>query len=224
MSHQAWASIGTFAIFAAVLTVTPGLDTMLVLRTTAATGRRAGFGAVFGVLTGCLVWAIAGALGVTAVLAASRVAFDLLRVAGAVYLCWLGAQALWRARRERHAHRQGPDRMREAQMRQASGFRAGLAAFRTGLTSNLLNPKVGVFYLSILPQFLPDGVAPLVGSLALGAVHVTEGVLWLGLVVFAVSRARDWFARPVVRRRLEALAGVAFLGFGVRLALDSGLH
>jgi RhtB (resistance to homoserine/threonine) family protein len=204
-----WSSLTAFAAFAAVLTVTPGLDTMLVLRTSAMVGRRAGFAAVLGILLGCLVWAVASALGVTAVLAASRLAFDALRIAGAAYLFWLGARALWRARRARPEAPEPETR------------RLGAAtAFRIGLTSNLLNPKVGVFYLSVMPQFLPAGVDPLAGSLALGAVHVLEGLVWLSLLVLAVGRARRWLTRPTVRRRLEQLTGVVFLGFGVRLALD----
>jgi threonine/homoserine/homoserine lactone efflux protein len=199
--HQIWA----FAIFAAILTVTPGLDTMLVLRTTAAAGRRSGFAAVFGIMLGCLVWAAASAVGVTAVLAASHVAFTVLRIAGVVYLGWLGVRTLWRSRA----------RPKPAESTVDSG-----KGFRTGLTTNLLNPKVGAFYLSVMPQFLPSGINPLAGSLALGAIHVVEGALWLGLLVLAVNRARAWLTRPVVRRRLEQLMGVAFLGFGIRLALS----
>jgi threonine/homoserine/homoserine lactone efflux protein len=222
-----------FTVFAAVLTVTPGLDTMLVLRTAAVVGRRAGLAAVLGILLGCLVWAVASALGVTAVLTASQLAFNVLRFAGAAYLCWLGARALWRARRRAAPHGVPspdgstspaspacPDQDPAADSRSPG---AG-AAFRTGLTTNLLNPKVGVFYLSVMPQFLPSGVDPLAASLALGAIHVLEGLIWLSLIVLAVGRARGYLTRPGVRRRLEQLTGVVFLGFGVRLALDPGIR
>jgi RhtB (resistance to homoserine/threonine) family protein len=201
-------SVWAFAVFAAVLTVTPGLDTMLVLRTTAVAGRRAGLAAVAGIALGCLAWAVASALGVTALLAASRLAFDVLRVAGVGYLCWLGIRALWQARN-------GP-----AIVAQPSTVDSH--AFRTGLTTNLLNPKVGVFYLSVMPQFLPPGADPLLASVALGAIHVAEGLCWLSVVVLAVNRARGWLTRPAVKRRLEQLTGVAFLGFGLRLALQPG--
>jgi RhtB (resistance to homoserine/threonine) family protein len=211
-----WGSLAAFAVFAAVLTVTPGLDTMLVLRTAAVVGRRAGLAAVLGILLGCLVWAIASALGVTAILTASRLAFDALRIAGAIYLCWLGARALWLARRRRSAVVEpAPQPERPV---------GAWAAFRTGLTTNLLNPKVGVFYLSVMPQFLPAGVDPLAGSMALGAIHVLEGLIWLSLVVLVVGRARGWLTRPAVKRRLEQVTGVVFLGFGVRLALEPGLR
>ena len=216
-----WGSLAAFAVFAAVLTVTPGLDTMLVLRTAAVVGRRAGLAAVLGILLGCLVWALAGALGVTAILTASRLAFDALRIAGAIYLCWLGARALWLARRHRTVRAAMVD---EPASPKAAGPTGAWAAFRTGLTTNLLNPKVGVFYLSVMPQFLPAGVDPLAGSLALGAIHVLEGLIWLSLVVAVVGRVRGWLTRPAVKRRLEQVTGVVFLGFGVRLALEPALR
>ena len=212
---EMWSPLLAFALFAAVLTVTPGLDTMLVLRTAAVVGRRGGLAAVGGIALGCLVWAVASALGVTAVLAASRLAFEALRIAGVVYLCWLGARALWRARRIGPGAGDEPEGPRELSWPRA---------FRTGLTTNLVNPKVGVFYLSVMPQFLPGGIDPLAGSLALGAVHVVEGVVWLSLVVVAVSRVRGWLTRPAVRRRLEQLTAVVFIGFGLRLAFDRSVR
>jgi RhtB (resistance to homoserine/threonine) family protein len=198
-----------FAVFAAILTVTPGLDTMLVLRTTAVAGRPAGLAAVAGIALGCFVWAAASAVGITAILAASRLAFDVLRFAGVAYLVYLGARALWHARKP----------VVEEQD-QALARTRPRRAFTTGLTTNLLNPKVGVFYLSVMPQFLPTGVNPLLGSLGLGAIHVVEGFIWLSIVVLAVNRARRLLTRPTVRRRLEQLTGVAFLAFGLRLALE----
>ena len=202
--------IAAFAVFAAILTITPGLDTMLVLRTAAVSGRAAGIAAVTGVALGCLVWAVASAAGVTAVLAASRVAFEILRAAGVGYLLWLGGRALWQARRPFT----GPSALPTAPA-QSWG-----RALRTGFTTNLLNPKVGVFYLSVMPQFLPTGVNPLAGSLALGAIHIGEGFVWLTIVVLAVNLARGWLTRPTVRRRLEQFTGLVFIGFAVRLAAD----
>ena len=203
-------SVAAFAIFAAVLTITPGLDTFLVLRTTAVSGRAAGIATTIGIAAGCLVWALASAIGVTAVLAASRLAFEVLRAAGVAYLCWLGGRALWRSRR--HSY-ENPPAVEQAPLQ-------GWRALRTGLLTNLLNPKVGVFYLSVMPQFLPAGINPLAGSMALGAIHVGEGLVWLSLLVLGVNLARGWLTRPTVRRRLEQVSGVAFLGFGLKLALD----
>jgi threonine/homoserine/homoserine lactone efflux protein len=149
---------------------------------------------------GCLVWAALSAIGVTALLNASRIAFDVLRAAGVAYLLWLGVAAL-------RGSRGRPPLQRRA-------------SFRSGLTTNLLNPKVGAFYLSVMPAFLPAGVPPLAGALGLGAIHAVEGAIWLSGLVLAVGRARAVLTRPRVARTLERISGIVFIGFGVRLALE----
>ncbi|TYK46000.1 LysE family translocator [Actinomadura decatromicini] len=199
-----------FAGVAALLTVTPGVDTMLVLRTTVTGGRRTGHLAAAGVVSGLVCWALASAAGLTAVLAASRIAFDVLRVAGACYLLWLGGQALWNARRGRAAVEDDADEPRLS----------GLTAFRTGLTTNLLNPKVGVFYLSLLPQFIPHGSPVFWTSMLFVAIHAAESLLWLAVIVGVARAARRALSRPAVRRRLQQVTGVAFIGFGIRLAVE----
>ena len=208
------ASLLAFAAFAAVLTITPGLDTVLVLRLTATQGRLAGFLAAVGIVSGCLCWALASALGISALLAASRLAYDVLRWAGAAYLCWLGARALWAARR-RAAPVAADEPEPEPDVRPGA-----FAALRTGLATNLLNPKVGAFYASVLPQFLPHGVPPLLAAMALAGVHIAEGLAWLSLLVVAVGRAGRWLRRPAVKRRLEQVTGAVLLAFGVRLAVE----
>ncbi|TDD94365.1 LysE family translocator [Actinomadura rubrisoli] len=198
-----------FAAVAALVTVTPGLDTMLVLRTTVTSGRRTGILAAAGVASGCLAWAVASAAGLTALLAASRLAFDALRVAGACYLLWLGGQALWKARRRAFGDGEVPD-----------PSVSGSAALRTGFVTNLLNPKIGVFYMSLLPQFVPHG-APMFGtSMVFAVIHAAEGLLWFALVVAAAGAARRALARPAVRRRLQQVTGLAFIVFGLRLATE----
>lgn len=215
--------LAAFAVLAAVVTVTPGLDTMLVLRTAAVHGRRAALAAGVGIGLGCLCWAAASAVGIAALLTASRLAYDVLRVAGAGYLCWLGVRLVWRARRpgvdSSRAPTLPPTRAETAPLAEpeARPFRS----FRTGLATNLLNPKVGVFYLSALPQFLPDDVPALPGSAALGAVHVAEGLLWFALIAAAVQRAGRWLTRPAVRRRLDQVTGVVFVALGIRLAVEA---
>jgi threonine/homoserine/homoserine lactone efflux protein len=193
-------SLLAFAAFAALITIIPGLDTMLVLRTAAAGGARAGLAAGLGIGLGCLCWAVASGLGITALLTASHAAYEVLRWAGAAYLCYLGIQAL----------RRKPAPTPEVKP----------AAFRTGLVTNLLNPKIGVFYLSVLPQFIPEGVAPLPASIVLALVHDLEGMLWFALLVLVVGRAAALLARARVRQRLDQVAGLVFIGFGVRLAIE----
>ena len=198
-----------FALVAAVVTVTPGLDTVLVLRTAAVSGRRAALAAGAGISLGCFVWAVASGLGITAVLTASQLAYEVLRWAGAAYLCWLGARALWLSRRMPQPHQAAPQASQRA-----------WAAFRIGLVTNLLNPKVGVFYLSILPQFLPEGANPLVASVVMALIHNVEGLAWFALLVLVVRGAHGVLSRPAVRRRLDQVVGVCFIGFGLRLAAE----
>ena len=199
-------SLLAFAAFAAVLTVTPGLDTLLVLRTAAVGGRRAAYAASAGIGAGCLCWAVASGLGISAVLGASRLGYDVLRYAGAGYLLYLGVRLLWR--RQSTVDEEPPVVARPA------------AAFRVGLSTNLLNPKVGVFYLSVLPQFLPDGGAPLLASTALALVHIAEGLVWCAALITAVHRAAGWLRRPAVRQRLDRVTGVIFVALGLRLAVE----
>jgi threonine/homoserine/homoserine lactone efflux protein len=172
---------------------------------------------------------VASAAGVTAVLATSRVAFEILRAAGVAYLFWLGGRALWQARRpDPTPPPAGPSLLvpppavpLPSVPPPADPVPRWGRALRTGFTTNLLNPKVGVFYVSVMPQFLPASLNPLAGSLALGAIHIGEGFVWLTVVVLAVNLARGWLTRPGVRRRLEQCTGVVFIAFGVRLALDA---
>ncbi|MFG2002784.1 LysE family translocator [Spirillospora sp. NPDC048911] len=198
-----------FAAVAALVTITPGLDTMLVLRTTLTSGRRVGYLAALGIAAGCFAWAVAGALGLTALLAASELAFNAVRIAGAGYLFWLGAQALWQTRRRR-----------TAEAAEELPSISGMGALRTGFVTNLLNPKVGVFYMSLLPQFVPDGATMLGTSLIFALIHVAEGLVWCALLVLAAAAARRTLARPSVKRRFQQITGLAFIGFGLRLATD----
>ncbi|MFF5207679.1 LysE family translocator [Streptosporangium sp. NPDC000396] len=216
------ASALAFTLVALILTVSPGPDTVIVLRTTVSSGRRAGFLAGLGVNLGCYAWGIATALGLTALLAASDVAYTTVRIAGVAYLVWLGVRALWNAR---HAVPAGPGE--PAEVTGAPGEPSGapvraLAIMRTGFVTNLLNPKVGVIYMTLLPQFVPSDVPVLPATLLLVTIHNLLGAAWFGLVVLAASLMRRGLTRPSVRRRMEQLTGLVFIGFGLRLAVDAG--
>lgn len=208
----------TFAGVAAIINITPGLDTLLVLRTSVAHGRDGGIAAALGILTGCLAWGVATAIGLTAVLTASRFAYDALRIGGAMYLAWLGASALWRARRRgrRQERRQEREQKTEAEPPTPQDR---WAAFRAGLGTNLLNPKAGLFYMSLIPQFIPEG-APVFGTtLLLTTIDLVELALWYWIVSYAASALGERIRRPSFRRRLEQFSGVVFLGFAANLAL-----
>ncbi|MER5420056.1 LysE family translocator [Streptosporangium roseum] len=213
------ASLLAFTVVALILTLSPGPDTVIVLRTTVSSGRRAGFLAGLGVNLGCYVWGVATALGLTALLAASDVAYTAVRIAGVAYLVWLGVRALWNARRAVPAE--------AVEATEAAGGTGGppvraLAIMRTGFITNLLNPKVGVIYMTLLPQFVPADVSVLPATLLLVTIHNLLGAAWFALVVLAASLMRRGLSRPVVRRRMEQLTGLVFIGFGVRLAAESG--
>lgn len=215
------AAILAFAGVAAVINVTPGLDTMLVLRTSVAGGRATGLVSGLGINVGCLAWGLAAAAGVTELLAASHVAFDAVRIAGAAYLTWLGCCALWRSKRG-----QADEPVVEgADARPVEAVAAGsppgrLAAFRSGLTTNLLNPKAGIFYMSLLPQFIPRGEPVFGTSLLLTLIDVSELLIWFCLLSAAASALTTRINRKSFRRRMEQISGVVFIGFAVNLVVD----
>ncbi|WUH99049.1 LysE family translocator [Spirillospora sp. NBC_00431] len=202
-----------FAGVAALINITPGLDTLLVFRASATQGKAAGLAAALGILTGCLGWGIATAAGLTALLGASRLAYDTLRIAGAAYLIWLGGSALWRSWREREA----PQERVEPDHPMPDGR---WASFRAGLATNLLNPKAGVFYMSLIPQFIPEGATPWSTTLLFTGIDLVELALWYWLVSGAAAALGERLRSARFRRRLERVSGVVFLGFAANLLAD----
>lgn len=200
------ARVLAFAGIAALVTVTPGSDTMLVIRSALVRGRRAGLLTVLGVCAGVFVHATASALGLSAVLVRSAGAFDLVKTAGAVYLVLLGVQSI------RTALRGGSPAAPPAELLDAR------RAFVEGLLNNVLNPKVAVFYLAFLPQFMTAGDPVLPRSILLAGIHFAEAAVWLTLVAVFVARIRGALARPRVRRALEGVTGLVLIGFGLKLA------
>jgi threonine/homoserine/homoserine lactone efflux protein len=185
---------------AAVVIVTPGQDTALTIRNTLAGGRAAGFRTAVRVVAGQTVWAVAASLGVAALIVASEPAFVALKFAGAAYLVFLGGQALLAAVRGR-AHG-------------GEAVAAGGRELRQGLLSNLGNPKMAVFFTSLLPQF--GGSLP--ALLGLGLLFCAMTLAWLCAYAGVVARAGDALRRPRVRRTLDALTGGVLVALGVRLA------
>lgn len=203
MDHAALLTAYTLA--AALLTITPGLDTALVLRTSLADGRLSAALAGVGICLGLLAWGLAVAIGLGALMAASALAYNLLRWCGAAYLIWLGVSLI---ARPRSAFEIAP----------ASTRSAGARWLRVGLLSNLLNPKIGVFYVSFLPQFTPQR-AGLAWTMMLALIHIVLTAAWFALLIVATQPLRALFQKPNVVRWLDRLTGSAFIAFGAGLAL-----
>jgi threonine/homoserine/homoserine lactone efflux protein len=197
-----------FVGIAALLTITPGADMAMVSRSVLIGGRREAFATTLGILAGCLVWAIVSAAGVAAVLAASKTAYDALRLAGAAYLIWLGVQSLLAARRgDYRGTGEHPDARRAS-------------PFRQGLLTNLFNPKIAIFYSTFLPQFIGPGDPALLLSMLLAGVHIAFGLVWLTGYAWLLDRAVTAFKSPRVRRALDALTGTVLVALGLRLAAE----
>jgi threonine/homoserine/homoserine lactone efflux protein len=179
-----------------------------------------------GINAGCLAWGVAAAAGVTELLITSHAAYEAVRIAGEVYLSWLGCCALWRSRRRPGPETPSAEAERKAgpdhrPVRAAVGAGSGrLAAFRPGLTTNLLNPKAGLFYMSLLPQFIPPG-APVFGTaMLLTLIDVAELLIWFCVLSAAASALPHRINRASFQRRMEQISGLLFIGFAVNLAVD----
>lgn len=202
----------SFAVVAGLLTIVPGLDTALVLRAAMGRDRRHAFATAIGVGSGTLVWGIAAAAGVSALLTASTLAYTALRIAGTIYLIWLGLGMI------RGALRRGTISIAEpGTVEPARGI---LRAWVRGMGTNLLNPKVGVFYMAMLPQFIPPGSPHLLMGTAMAAVHDLEGMAWFTAIICAAGFVRTWLNRDGVRRAMDALTGTVLVAFGIDLALS----
>jgi threonine/homoserine/homoserine lactone efflux protein len=199
------AQLLAFAGVALVLSVTPGPDMALVLRNSFRGGRPAAYRTILGIGVGLLGWAAATALGVAAVLAASATLFTALKIAGGIYLAYLGVQTLLALRRG------------EEPMRAKTGRRG--SPFRQGLVTNLLNPKLAVFFTTLLPQFISEGDPVFAKSILLAGLFVAIGMTWLVVYVQLV----DFVARSErFRRAVEAVSGAVLVALGARLVVDRG--
>jgi threonine/homoserine/homoserine lactone efflux protein len=202
--------LAPFVVVAVVVVVTPGVDMALVTKNALLHGRRAALASALGVNVGIALWTVAAALGVAAIVRASAAAFAFVKFAGALYLVYLGVHALRAARRER----------RPEAVRAPAPALSTPAAFRQGLISNALNPKIAVFFTSLLPQFVSHGSSTAVDLLALGAVFNLIGIAWLTVYALAAARGRALLQRPRVRTALDYVSGLVLVGLGVRLALE----
>jgi threonine/homoserine/homoserine lactone efflux protein len=200
-------TVWAFLAVSLLVIATPGPDTALTVRNTLIGGRRAGCHTALGVAAGQAVWALAASLGLVALMLASEAVFEAVRWLGAAYLVWLGLVSLWRAWR-------GTSVL--GQRAVASTSIAPAAAFRQGLLSNLGNPKMAVFFSSMLPQFADDFAGLALHGLLFGGLTL----LWLSGYAWLLSSARDFVRRRSVWRTIEAATGAALVALGLRLASE----
>jgi threonine/homoserine/homoserine lactone efflux protein len=208
-------SLLSFAALAGMLTLVPGLDTAMVLRWAIAHGRRPALACALGINAGVWIWGAAASVGIAGILAASELAFSVLQLAGAAYLVWLGTTLLVKAWR-RPASGEGSIGLPGGRADPGGG--SGRAWVR-GLTTNLLNPKVGIFYMAVLPEFIPVHSPHLVLGLLLATIHNLEGLVWFTVLIVGVHAMRRWLASTRIQRAIDAATGCAMIGFGATLAL-----
>ncbi|MFJ9993904.1 LysE family translocator [Pseudomonas putida] len=195
-----------FTLAATLLTVTPGLDTALILRTSAVEGRKQGLRAALGINAGCLLWGAAVAFGLGALIAVSELAYDILKYCGAAYLAWLGVNMLLRPRQSLAPA--------EAEGRPAANW------FLKGMMGNLLNPKVGIFYVSFLPQFIPQGQPLIAWTFGLVGIHVLLGLIWAVGLISATQSMAGVLRKGKVIQWMDRATGLVFVLFAARLAFS----
>jgi len=200
---------GLFVAAGILLNLTPGQDTLYILGSSIANGRSIGVASALGICSGCIVHTLAAALGLSAILASSATAFTVVKLAGAAYLIYLGVRAL-----TARSHVLSPA------ARVASG--SAVTAFRQGVITNVLNPKVALFFLALLPQFIdPDSPTKVAAFVALGLTFIATGTVWCLILAVGASRVRGFFAgHPRALAGFSRGSGALFVLLGLRLAIS----
>ena len=204
--------IATFAAVSALLTLTPGPDNLLVLRN-GLHGRRPAMATGVGVAIASIAWGIAAAFGLAALLQRSQTLFEVVRIAGALYLCYLGVRSLITAARKQPKSEAGG-------MHRRPPARGSWHALRSGLVTDLMNPKTGLLYVALVPQLIPHTFSIFEGMLLFSWVDAVVAGGFLILIGWFAASAVQWLRRPRVRRITEGAAGVSLIGIGVRTALE----
>lgn len=210
MTGSLWAFFG----ISILVIVSPGPDTALTIRNALVGGRNGGLATAGGVAIGQTIWAFATSIGLAALLVASEAAFLAVKLVGAAYLIFVGAQAVYRAIR--------PDRSASINGVIAPAARLRpTAAFRQGVINDLGNPKMAAFFTSLLPQFAPAGGASFMTLLLLGCIFALMTFVWLAAYAVVVATAGDFLRRGVIRRLLDAFMGSVLIALGLRIASES---
>jgi threonine/homoserine/homoserine lactone efflux protein len=211
------ATLLPFLIACTAIAAVPGQSTALIIRQSIRGGKRAGIATVLGNETGVFVWGCAAAFGFTALLAASQIAYDGMRVVGACVLLWFGIQSFRSARKmKRGEAAEEPD-----ELEGGARTKGALWSYRVGLLTNLANPKAAVFAMSFLPQFVPAHAPKLVTMVLLAAVWAFYEVFYYSVYVWCVHRLRTFFSKRKVRRHMEQISGTVMLGLAARMVMEN---
>lgn len=201
----------SFAAASAVLVIVPGPDTLVVVRGVVQGGRGTGLRTSLGVLSGLVIWVLAAVLGLSAMLKASEYGYTALKVVGAAYLIYMGVQSL-------RAVIRGTALGEQPAAPMETSWRTG--GFTAGFLTDLLNPKIGVLFVSLLPGFVPAGYSVTWTTLALGGVYIALTAIYCGVLIAASGTVTRWMRTPRTRRMLDGVAGVALIGFGAKLVTE----
>lgn len=194
----------TFLLLSLFVVISPGIDTALITKTTIASGRKTGFQMALGISVGSLVHTFAAAFGLSAILMQSALAFEIVKYVGAVYLFYLGVSSLLAKNKKQESH---PSNEKGS-------------SFQQGLFSNVLNPKVAMFFLTFLPQFVTPGAGTTKQLITMGVTYTVLSIAWFVLFVYFINHLREWLLAPTVQKWMEKATGLVLIGFGLKLALE----
>ncbi|MEL3961059.1 LysE family translocator [Lysinibacillus endophyticus] len=199
----------TFLLLSLFVVMSPGIDTALITKRTISDGRKDGYQMALGITTGSLVHTFAAAFGLSAILMKSAVAFEIVKYVGAIYLIYLGVSSfITRKKKAVSDEEENLDEIKKS-------------AFKQGLLSNVLNPKVAMFFLTFLPQFVKVGENATKQLVIMGVIYTLLSISWFFIYVFFINYLREWLMSPKVQRVMEKATGLVLIGFGIKLAMDS---
>jgi len=197
----------TFLVLSLFVVMSPGIDTALITKRTISDGRKDGYKMALGITTGSLVHTFAAAFGLSAILMQSAVAFEIVKYVGAIYLIYLGLSSFISRKKNK-----GSTKKDDLEMKKS--------AFKQGLFSNVLNPKVAMFFLTFLPQFVKAGENATQQLIIMGIIYTALSITWFFIYVFFINYLRVWLLSPKVQRTMDQATGLVLIGFGLKLAFE----
>lgn len=199
----------TFLVLSLFVVMSPGIDTALITKRTIKDGRKDGYKMASGITTGSLVHTFAAAFGLSTILMQSAVAFEIIKYVGAIYLIYLGLSSFISRKKEKSTSSE-----------EQNNFEMKKSAFKQGLLSNVLNPKVAMFFLTFLPQFVKTGENATQQLIMMGVIYTLLSISWFFIYVFFINHLREWLMSPKVQTIMDKATGLVLIGFGLKLALD----